>query len=494
MIKMKNIISRFKRLSIKSRMIISLTFILAVSFIGTNYMNYNSAHRSVRENLVNSVLPLTRDNLYSEIQTHLIRPIFISSLMANDTFLKDWAISGEMNMPVVRKYLKTIQDKYGFFSAFFVSQKTGRYYHFKGLLKTISPGNSHDVWYYNFIKSNKEYDLDVDTDEAAGNKLTVFINHRLTGYHGELLGVTGVGLNLDAISKMFKMHNDIYKSEIYLVDRQGTIQVHSDEGIIGKINILQQPEFAGIAEKILSGKENSGIYEFERGDKHILLTTRFIPEFDWFLFVEIDEGTRMSGVLTGIKMNLLIGLIISAIIISIAIGTANYFQGRLSIMAVTDELTGAYNRKEFDHQFKKAAYGFQRNGTPFSLIIIDMDRFKTVNDTMGHLKGDEMLKRMSEAAGKSLRLSDTLFRWGGDEFIILTYGNAASAASVAERLRTFFDDSFSEEPGNEKNKLKVTISCGVAEFTKDDTMDSILSKADAALYRAKSNGRNRVEV
>lgn len=493
MINMKNIISRFKRLSIKSRMIISLTFILAVSFIGTNYMNYSSAHRSVRENLLNSVLPLTRDNLYSEIQTHLIRPIFISSLMANDTFLKDWTISGENNMSAVQKYLKTIQDKYGFFSAFFVSQKTGRYYHFKGLLKTISSGDAHDVWYYNFIKSNKEYDLDVDTDEAAGNKLTVFINHRLTGYHGELLGVTGVGLNLDAITTMLKTHNDIYKSEIYLVDRKGTIQVHSDENIIEKMNITQQPEFTGIAEKILSGKENSGIYEFERGDKHILLTTRFIPEFDWFLFVEIDEGTRMSGILTGIKMNLLIGLIISVIIISIAIGTANYFQGRLSIMAVTDELTGAYNRKEFDHQFKKAAYSFQRNGTPFSLIIIDMDRFKSVNDTMGHLKGDEMLKRMTDAASKSLRLTDTLFRWGGDEFIILTYGNAASAVSVAERLRTFFDDSFSEEPENEKNKLRVTISCGVAEFTKDDTMDSVLSKADAALYRAKSNGRNRVE-
>jgi diguanylate cyclase (GGDEF)-like protein len=490
---MKNIISSFKRLSIKSRMIISLTFILTVSFITTNYINYRSAHRSVRENLVNSVLPLTRDNLYSEIQTHLIRPIFISSLMANDTFLKDWAISGERNMPVIQKYLKAIQDKYGFFSAFFVSEKTGKYYHFKGLLKTISTAEPHDVWYYNFIKLNREYVLDVDTDEASSGKLTVFINHRLTGYHGELLGVTGVGLNLDAITQMLKSHNDIYKSEIYLVDREGTIQIHSDESIIEKINIKNQPEYAGTAEKILSGKETSGMYEFERDGKHILLTTRFIPEFDWFLFVEIDEGIRMSGILSGIKMNLIFGLLISCIIISIAIATANYFQGRLSIMAVTDELTGVYNRKEFEHQFKKAVYNFQRNGTPFSLVIIDMDRFKMINDTMGHLMGDEILKQMADAAAKSLRLSDTLFRWGGDEFIIITYGNAESAMLVAERLRTIFAESLAGYSGNGKKKIKTTISCGVAEFTKEDTMDSVLSKADTALYRAKSKGRNRVE-
>jgi len=491
---MKNIISSFKRLSIKSRMIFSLTLILAVSFISMNYMNYLSARKSVREDLVNSVLPLTRDNLYSEIQTHLIRPVFISSLMANDTFLKDWAISGERNIAVVQKYLKTIQKKYGFFSAFFVSEKTGRYYHFKGLHKTISSSDPHDVWYYNFTKMNKEYDLDVDTDEAAGNKLTVFINHRLTGYNGELLGVTGVGLNLDAITDMLKSHNDIYKSEIYLVDRKGTIQVHSDETIIEQINIREKPEFNAIAEKILSGKESSGMYEFERGEKHILLTTRFIPEFDWFLFVEIDEGIRMSGILSAIKMNLLFGLMISGLIISIAIATANYFQGRISRMAVTDELTGAYNRKEFDHQFKKAEYSFQRSGTPFSLIIIDMDKFKTINDKMGHLKGDEILRRMADAASKSLRLTDTLFRWGGDEFIILTYGNAESAAAVAERLRGIFAESLLPDAGRGRKKIRATISCGVAEFRKGDTMDSVLSKADAALYRAKSKGRNRVEV
>jgi diguanylate cyclase (GGDEF)-like protein len=113
-----------------------------------------------------------------------------------------------------------------------------------------------------------------------------------------------------------------------------------------------------------------------------------------------------------------------------------------------------------------------------------MDRFKTINDKMGHLKGDEILRRMSDAATKSLRLTDTLFRWGGDEFIILTYGNAANAAAVAERLRGIFAESLPPDAGRGRKKLRATISCGVAEFRKGDTMASVLSKADAALYRA----------
>ena len=491
---MKRLVHLFMKASIKNRMIISLAVILAAAFTLTNILYYNISKKSVRENIIGSVLPLTRDNIYSEIQVNLIRPIFISSLMANDTFLKDWAINGERDTDEIRKYLETIKNKYGFFSSFFVSEKTHRYYHFNGILKTISRPDPHDIWYYNFIDTNREYDLDVDTNEAEGNRLTVFINHRLTDYKGRLLGVTGVGLNMDSISEMLKSYNRSYGSNIYLVDKDGYIQVHSDEKFIEKVNIKEQPELGPIAGRILAGTDNSYIYEFKRGDRDILLTTRFIPEFDWFLCVEIDQHSRMAGILTGIKATLLLGLVISVIIISIAIATANFFQGRITIMAMTDELTGAYNRKEFDLQFKKAASGFYRNNTPFSIIIFDIDKFKNINDSMGHLNGDLVLRVISEKIMESMRPTDMLVRWGGDEFIFTTQGNMEQSMAAAERLRALVAGTdFSGLAGGENIKQDVTISCGVAEFTKDDTMDSLLSRADEALYRAKNLGRNRVE-
>ena len=174
------------------------------------------------------------------------------------------------------------------------------------MLKKISPSDSHDVWYYNFKKLNKEYDLDVDTDQAANNKLTVFINHRLTGYKGELIGVTGVGLNMDRIAEMLKSYNRIYGSNIYLVDKNGKIQIHSDERFIEKINIRDTPELKPIADKIISARDNSDIFEFEKNERDVLLTTRYIPEFDWILCVEIDQDSRMSVILSDIKANLLL--------------------------------------------------------------------------------------------------------------------------------------------------------------------------------------------
>jgi len=154
------------KLSIKMKLILTLTAILLSGLVISSYLNYTTSRKSVRESIVSGVLPLTRDNIYTEIQTNLIRPVFLSSIMANDTFLVDWAISGENDKTKIIKYLKTIKEKYGFFSTFFVSERTKKYYHYSGVAKTISKNDSHDEWYYKFINSGLEYDLDVDTNEA----------------------------------------------------------------------------------------------------------------------------------------------------------------------------------------------------------------------------------------------------------------------------------------------------------------------------------------
>lgn len=492
---MKKIGRIIQNTSIKSRMIISLTIILAAAFIITNLQNYSFSHTAVRENLMNSVLPLTRDNIYSEIQTKIVRPIFISSLMANDTFLKDWAISGEKDRTLIRKYLKTIKDKYDFFSVFLVSEKTRNYYHYNGILKKISASDPHDVWYDRFKKLNREYDLDVDTDQAGGNKLAIFINHRLNDYEGRLLGVTGVGLNLERIADMIRSHNSLYGCSIYLTDRSGTFQVHSDHTLIEKANIRSIPGLSEIADSILSGSGESALHEFESEGKKILLTSRIIPEFDWFLFVEIDEQSRMVSTIKNIKTNIAIGIIISLLVLAIAVMTVNHFQSEITLLAVTDELTGAYNRKEFESHFRKAVYASHRSRTPFSIIIFDIDGFKSINDTRGHNDGDRVLKTISGLAAGSKRLTDMLVRWGGDEFILLTAAGINESAMAAERLRKLVaDHDFSAENTDADGaEFHVTISCGVTEYVRGDSVDSAVARADEALYRAKLNGKNRVE-
>lgn len=489
-----------KNIGPKARLIAAVTVILLAGFALINMINYRVSKNAVRDNLVKSAMPLTSNNIYSEIQQDLIRPIFISSLMANDTFLKDWAIDGEKDPSKIRQYLEEIKVKYGFFSTFFVSDRTANYYHFTGILKKISKDDSHDVWYYSFKDKNIEYDLDVDTDEAAGGTLTIFINHRLNDHDGNFLGVTGVGLKLENVAKSLEQHGRKYDKNIYLIDDKGTIQVHEDKSLVEKAKIFNMEGVSDIAERIIAqktaGNTAGSFYEFDSHGRHTLLLVRYIPEFNWFLMVEHNETGSMTEIRQNFATNAFIGLVITLIVIVLIVFTINLFQKRLEILAITDKLTGACNRREFDRQFDMAVYTFRREKRHFSIILYDIDRFKILNDTRGHLYGDKILVDIANITQTCIRKTDVFVRWGGDEFIILTYSDLQGARYMAERIReciaqTRFSEYAESMPGED---IAISISCGVAEFREHDTMDSIIKRADEALYSAKTKGKNLTET
>ena len=156
--------------------------------------------------------------------------------------------------------------------------------------------------------------------------------------------------------------------------------------------------------------------------------------------------------------------------------------------AFTDKLTNIYNRAYFEVEMDKEFSSFKRENRPLSLIILDIDKFKDFNDNYGHQIGDEVLKELAKAISQNIRTTDIFARWGGEEFVIILPATALeSAKKVAEHLRvTVEQHSF-------KDDLNVTCSFGVSECGEDDTKESFLKKVDEALYRAKRNGRNRVE-
>jgi diguanylate cyclase (GGDEF)-like protein len=162
----------------------------------------------------------------------------------------------------------------------------------------------------------------------------------------------------------------------------------------------------------------------------------------------------------------------------------------LSLQANTDELTGLLNRRSFTNYIKFEFYNAQRSVTIFSLIIIDIDHFKRVNDQHGHLEGDEVLKQLAEILKSGFRRSDKVSRWGGEEFaILLPDTQLKNAITVAEKLRTKVEKNPFELSNSQ---LQLTISAGVSEsLTSDKDIDDIIKRADEALYLAK-NKRNSV--
>jgi diguanylate cyclase (GGDEF)-like protein len=162
-------------------------------------------------------------------------------------------------------------------------------------------------------------------------------------------------------------------------------------------------------------------------------------------------------------------------------------------LAITDPLTGLYNQRHFPKLAEAELQRTCRYGHPLSAIMLDIDRFKRVNDTYGHTIGDHMLQKVAESCRRVVRAIDVVGRYGGDEFVILLPESDLTAAQkVAERLRKAIAR---RQLHTAKGPARVTASLGVASVDCDDpTLEDLLSRADKALYAAKRSGRNRVSI
>ena len=158
--------------------------------------------------------------------------------------------------------------------------------------------------------------------------------------------------------------------------------------------------------------------------------------------------------------------------------------------AQLDPLTGILNRAALDKTLAREVTLAHRNSTPLSLIVADIDHFKLINDEYGHASGDDVLKSFAQCINNCLRGSDIVFRYGGEEFVIvLTGSDGRSVRAVANRVRKAIEEFQFE---SNKQIIPMTASFGTASMTNKDTTQSLFKKADQALYCAKESGRNQV--
>ncbi|MGY1446214.1 sensor domain-containing diguanylate cyclase [Pseudomonas chlororaphis] len=472
-------------------LIITLIALLGGGFMATSLLSYYASRTSIRDNIVNTELPLTSDTVYSEIQKDLVRPILISSMMSRDTFMRDWVMAGERDPEQMTRYLNEVMTHYGTYTAFFVSNSSLTYYHAKGVLKKIAPDTPRDAWYFRVRDMATPYEINVDPDQANQNNLTFFINYKVYDYQDNFIGVAGVGLKVDTVVKLIDRYQQRYQRSVYFVDTQGRIVLTGAEGgpqgARAGQSLFELENLRDLQARM--PKPHSGNYEYSAPDQRHFLNVRFIPELNWYLFVDKREDRALGDIRRSLYLNLLICLAITLIVLTLLNRVVRRFQRKIETQATLDSLTGLPNRRGFDLLAAQAMLEAQREPKPLTALLLDLDHFKRLNDTYGHLAGDQVLSGFARHLASCLRQSDIVCRWGGEEFIVLLKDtDSATALKIAEKIRLLIEQ---QHYAYEGKNMRLTVSIGVTTLQADDTLHSLLSRADHAMYRAKQTGRNR---
>jgi diguanylate cyclase (GGDEF)-like protein len=476
----------------KLYVVVALILLMVTGFLATSLLSYFVARDSIASQISDQALPLTSDNIYSEIQRDLLRTVLISSLMSADTFLRDWLLAGEQDSETVRQYLADIQEKYATITAFLVSDRTLNYYHSTGILRQVNLADPDDAWYARTRGLHEPYEINIDNDTYDRSQLNIFINYRVLDYNGNFIGVTGVGLAVNAATQLINNYQQRYGRTIDFVDRQGNITLTGNTGIeMMERRLQERPGLGALAAQILSSPSANLSYR-NQADTKAYLNSRLVPEFDWYLVVEQDASDAAGRIQDTLWINTGLALGIMALVLFAAHFTLRTWQNQLEAMATTDRLTGLGNRHLFEVLFEQACKRVTREDRPMSLLVFDIDNFKVVNDTWGHHGGDIALQKVAELAKQHVRVSDVICRWGGEEFLILL--DNCDLEEATTRAQEICDAARALHIPYGREHIQLTLSCGVTRYQSGESLAAVATRADSALYEAKGCGRDQVCV
>ena len=474
----------------KNRFLTLLGLILISGFLVINLLGFRVAQNSVRSGIVEQGLPLTADTVYSEVQRELLRPVFISKQMAQNTFLRDWVLAGEKDAVQITRYLANIQRQFKTNTCFFISEKSRKYYQSKGTLKVVRESEPRDTWYFRVRKMQAEYEISADPDLANRNSMTIFINYKLYDNQNTFLGVTGVGITFNTLDALIKNLESRFGQKLYFTDKLGEIVLASRTHPELRGNIETVQGISSVAKQILNNTQPLERTSYPTSSGMVQVNSRFIPELNWFMLIEQGEARAFAPLQRSLQLNLALSALATVLVLSLTFLTINQYQKRLEKLATVDTLTEANTRSAGEILLTQAHREVLRGMQGCSLLLLDFDDFKTINDTYGHTCGDTVLKEGVALVKSAVRAVDSVIRWGGEEFLVILKNVRLEEASVvAEKIRLQVANHVFHL---EHETLHATISLGVAQLEGRENILKAVQRADLALYEAKRTGKNRV--
>lgn len=471
------------------KIVFFITTLMIILSVSLTVVNYVISLDNAQNHLKTQSLPLSVDNIYTEIQKHIIEPYLISSMMANDTFVKDWLINDEKNILKIEEYLSSIKNKYEMFSTFLVSEKSKNYYTQNGFIEKVTINNEDNLWYFKFKNNKKSHEINLDFNDQLTNSMMMFVNYKIFDDKYKLIGATGIALKISYINDMLKKFRQHHSLKVTFYDENGNV-VLAEKGFNSNKNISDNKSLNLIKDKIIS--KGTNLIEYSDNGEKYLIKTKYIYELNLYLSVEAKISSLTKDVQKIFYFNLFFSFLITVVITLLILFIIHTNNKKILHLAEFDTLTEVMNRRFFKERFEHFLLLSQRDDKKLSLVFLDIDNFKSINDTFGHSMGDKVLKLFSSIIKTHLRATDLIGRWGGEEFIILLINcDLEEAKIITNKLRQ------SIENDNSLRQLvnhSITASFGLTQAKKDDTSDLIIQRADEAMYISKKEGKNKFTV
>lgn len=457
-----------------------LTGLLLTGFIFTSWFSLLLAKQSAFERIENDALPLTSHLIHTDLEKQLLAPVIIASQMANNTFLHHWIESAQTDSAQLFKYLQQTRHDFDAITSFLALEKEQLYYRYDNSATAFDPNDTNNKWFKEALENPAPYTMNVDFDQRDNLQATIYINHKVI-INNEVRGIAGIGIKLGHLQTLLESYQTRYGRKVYFIDHQDRLLFYGDTTFS---NYSLADKFNQHQNQI----QNNESYRLriEHDAYTSFIHSQFIAQFGWHLIVEQTLYKDASFTNT-FYINLFIGLTTTLIILFCAQLAFNHYQKRLERMATYDKLTNTLNRQAFEPYLQAQILKAKAEKNALSILMLDIDHFKQVNDKYGHLIGDKALQHFAKICRDVTKQQGCVCRWGGEEFVILLPNKSLKLATrLAEKLHAKLQQTPCE--------IKLTTSIGLAEFLYHESLDEFLKRADDALYKAKHLGRNRSEL
>lgn len=460
---------------ITRRLAIALMLSLAGAFF---YATYNAINNIVAEQ--SRVQQEAVTPVYELVRDELLRPLYIAETFASTVDFTANIESPDFDEGVLLRRLQEMEQDLGL-KFFVASEKKRRQYFSDGTTLDLVEGEV--AWYFEAREQNQ----DIMADLGQVGDVHLFFDVALYSRDREFLGYVGVGKHIQRFIDKFDEYKGLYGYDFLFTNERNDIILTSLPELVvtdAYIPNLESLGWFGHGDATYDSHD-SEIIQVEGED--LLISEFGIEDLGWRLLLLIPLEARQAQTTRSFLINAFTAIASVLLLAMTAFYLMLLYKKSLEKKTEVDELTGLPNRAFIQRSYDQ----LQRDDGAICAIIIDLDHFKTINDTYGHDGGDRVLQAAATVFKEVLRDRDMVGRWGGEEFVMLLPGAAVDTGmAIAERARRRLENLTIEL---RESKVSITASFGVAvDPSGNESLADLLARADKMLYEAKEMGRNQV--